>query len=208
MTNDIYDRAVGGQFFVSLKLMIAKKVIKKKICKSCQAEFTPQKSTQIVCSVGCSFKYAAEKKQQKILKDWNKEKKIRLQNMMTIPQLIAIAEREVNEFIRIRDLGKTCVSCNTILTKQVKYDAGHFYATNYSNVRFNYTNIHGQCVHCNQHKHSNPHEYRARILDRISQEELNWLDENARKSIKWDRESLLKVIEDVKLLKKEIKLRG
>lgn len=175
---------------------------KKKKCKICPNEFIAYSSTQVVCSTSCAVALATKKRQDKILKDWNIEKQKRKKELMTIPEMIALAEREVNEYIRMRDVGKTCVSCSTILTKNVKFDAGHFYSTNYSIIRFDYSNIHGQCVQCNQHKHSNPHEYRRRILQRISQEELDRLDSIAHQTIKWDRDQLTKIIEEAKQKKK------
>jgi len=181
------------------------KEIKKKKCKICPAEFIAYKSTQVVCSPRCALEYSKKKAQDKILKDWNIEKQKRKQEMMTIPEMIAIAEREVNEYIRMRDVGKSCVSCETILSKSVKFDAGHFYSTHYSVLRFYYSNINGQCVHCNQHKHSNPHEYRRLILNRISPEELERLDNTAHQSIKWTREMLNEIILDAKNRKKEMR---
>jgi hypothetical protein len=79
-----------------------------------------------------------------------------------------------NQFIRMRDQHKGCVSCGKLLN--TKFDAGHFYSVgSYPNLRFTETNCFGQCVECNQHKHGNLLEYRERILERISQEELEEL---------------------------------
>jgi uncharacterized protein with PIN domain len=79
-----------------------------------------------------------------------------------------------NQFIRMRDQHKGCISCGKPLN--TKFDAGHFYSVgSYPNLRFTETNCFGQCVECNQHKHGNLLEYRERILERISQEELEEL---------------------------------
>ncbi len=71
-----------------------------------------------------------------------------------------------------------------------KFDAGHFYPSTYEGLRFNELNVHGQCVPCNREKHGNLHEYRKRILMRISQEDLEWLDANRNLKLKLSKEEL------------------
>jgi hypothetical protein len=79
-----------------------------------------------------------------------------------------------NQFIRLRDANKGCVSCGKPLVG--KYDAGHFFSVgSYPNLRFTETNCFGQCVECNQHKHGNLLEYREGILERITYEQLEEL---------------------------------
>ena len=111
----------------------------------------------------------------------NKYNKKRLQD------LIRIAERHVNMFIRIRDEGKPCVSCGKFKVLQ----AGHFYsAGHYSSLRFNADNIHGQCIRCNMHLSGNLNEYRKRIESRIGKEGLERLDmlaDHYKRGFKYDR---------------------
>jgi hypothetical protein len=72
-----------------------------------------------------------------------------------------------NEFIRLRDEGQPCISCDAIWGTY-KVNAGHYYpAGTYKNLRFDEENVHNQCVHCNQHKHGNLSEYAIRIPNRI-----------------------------------------
>ncbi|NBW22180.1 MAG: recombination protein NinG, partial [Caulobacteraceae bacterium] len=69
---------------------------------------------------------------------------------------------------------------------QGKYDAGHYYSVgSYPNLRFHESNVHGQCVTCNQHKHGNLLEYNEGIVRRIGKNKLEEL-----KSIRNDRLSL------------------
>ena len=89
-----------------------------------------------------------------------------------------------NQYIRLRDQGKGCISCGKQL--QGKYDAGHFYSVgSYPNLRFNESNVFGQCVGCNQHKHGNLLEYAIGIERRIGKTKLEEL-----KSLRNDRLSL------------------
>lgn len=168
------------------------KSVKKKKCKVCKIEFTPVRSVQQVCNYQCAVVYADNQKQKKRRKELSQKK----EELMTIPEIIKRVQQKVNQYVRMRDLGKTCVSCDQILHADLKYDAGHFYSTQYSHLRFDYSNIHGQCVKCNQHEHSNPHEYRRRIISRIGLCELQRLDETARIPVKWTREELYRIMDD------------
>ena len=60
----------------------------------------------------------------------------------TVAQLRAIAVTHFHKYIRNRDAGQPCISCDSFTTLQ----AGHFYsAGNNPSVRFNEDNVHGQC---------------------------------------------------------------
>jgi hypothetical protein len=110
-----------------------------------------------------------------------------------------------NQYIRLRDALKGCVSCGKPLSS--KYDAGHYYSVgSYPNLRFTETNCFGQCVECNQHKHGNLLEYRERILQRISQQELEELisikDLPLRLSLPEIKEKIQHYKNKIKILKK------
>ena len=104
-----------------------------------------------------------------------------------------------NKWIRLRDHGKGCASCNS----PTFTDAGHFYPSgHYPNLRYNENNVHGQCKACNYFKHGNLIEYRKRITNRITKTELIELDYKValykRNGYKWDRFFLIEVIETYK----------
>jgi len=120
----------------------------------------------------------------------------------TIPQLIKIATTHFNKFIRVRDKEFLCVSCNGGVEQ-----AGHFYSGgHYSALRFNPNNVHGQCKRCNLFLSGNLNEYRRNIISRIGEEGLIELDNLAdyykKNNFKWDRFSLIKIIEEYKKLNK------
>ena len=119
-------------------------------------------------------------------------------NKKTVPQLIKIATKHFNKFIRERDQDKGCVSCGARVSQ-----AGHFYsAGGYPALRFNENNVHGQCVRCNMYLSGNLNEYRKRITQRIDLSDLNELDELSdyykRNPFKWDRFSIIDVIQKYK----------
>lgn len=50
-----------------------------------------------------------------------------------------------NEFIRLRDVGKRCISCGKFTALQ----AGHYHSCRYLSIRWDERNVNGQCVNCN-----------------------------------------------------------
>jgi hypothetical protein len=101
-------------------------------------------------------------------KDWQKEKKVLKEKLMTKSDYLNICQKVFNTYIRTRDKDKNCISCNKKLVG--KYDAGHFFSVGaYPNLRFNENNVFGQCVHCNRDKHGNVKEYDLRLQNRMKE---------------------------------------
>ncbi len=152
--------------------------LNKRKCKECSEVFQKERPTQFLCSPKCGYEYAkkqTKKKQEKKLKEINKDVRERKEKLKTKSDYEKELQKIVNTFIRLRDKDKLCVSCDKPLIN--KFDAGHFYpAGSYKNLRFNEDNIHGQCVHCNRDKHANLLEYRPRLIKRIGIERVEELD--------------------------------
>jgi hypothetical protein len=145
------------------------KVYQRK-CVSCKDKFTPQNNTQVVCSIACSIQFMKSKKAN----DWQKEKKVLKEKLMTKSDYLNICQKVFNTYIRTRDKDKNCISCNKKLVG--KYDAGHFFSVGaYPNLRFNENNVFGQCVHCNRDKHGNVKEYDLKLQNILSTEDYNQL---------------------------------
>lgn len=145
------------------------KVYQRK-CVSCKDKFTPQNNTQVVCSIACSIQFMKSKKAN----DWQKEKKVLKEKLMTKSDYLNICQKVFNTYIRTRDKENNCISCNKKLVG--KYDAGHFFSVGaYPNLRFNENNVFGQCVHCNRDKHGNVKEYDLRLQNILSTEDYNQL---------------------------------
>ena len=123
---------------------------KPKKCKICKGEFNPYRPLQMVCSPSCGYEYAKRQK----TKEWKERKKKMKQDLLTVQDLMKIAQVHFNRYIRERDKGKPCISCGQEL--KGKFDAGHFWSSGgHKSVTFDENNVHGQCVACNQHKHGN-----------------------------------------------------
>ena len=146
-----------------------------KTCKVCKSKFEPKYSNvQIVCSAKCAYEYGRKQVEKK-----NKEaKKEAKENLLTHKDYLKMLQVVFNNYIRLRDKDKHCISCGKPLIG--KYDAGHYFSVGgYPNVRFDEFNVWGQCVACNQHKHGAIHEYTQGLVKRIGETEFNLLRERA-----------------------------
>ena len=155
---------------------------RNKKCRICRQEFIPKYSTmQATCeNIECMIAYSSKQKEKKTKAEF---KAIKERNK-SVSQWRKELQQVFNQYIRLRDQGKGCISCGKQL--QGKYDAGHFYSVgSYPNLRFHESNVFGQCVSCNQHKHGNLLEYAIGIERRIGKTKLEEL-----KSLRNDRLSL------------------
>lgn len=132
-------------------------------------------------------------------------KTIKKYQKKTISQLKNICVRWCHDYIRKRDEGNFCISCN----KFGELQAGHYFpAGHHSALKFNENNIHGQCLQCNFHKHGNLSNYKINLELKIGKEELQKLEITAafhkRTGFKWDRFTLIETIEYYKRKVKEL----
>jgi hypothetical protein len=142
-------------------------------CKVCKSHFIPSYPGKKVChSQDCWDSFILSEK----LRQWNKEKPKLKEQLMTLSKSVKAVEKHFNHFIRLRDKGKPCVSCGTPYNSD--FHAGHFHSAGHHwAVRFDESNVHGQCIKCNDHLSGNQGNYRKRILKRISQDELDRIDD-------------------------------
>lgn len=114
-----------------------------------------------------------------------------------------------NEFIRLRDKDKPCISCGQFKLLQ----AGHFYAVSgYAGLRFDEVNINGECMRCNCFDGSHLITYRDNLVERIGQAEFKALQERASNykkfGKKFSKSELLEIYnyycEKIKQLKNEL----
>lgn len=134
-------------------------------------------------------------KVQKPRKDLEKAKE-ETKNRKGLSSLLNDVKKICHEYIRLRDKGKNCISCQNPYTST--HQAGHFYkAELFSTIRFNELNINGQCEQCNLRKEGNESEYRVNLPNRIGIDNFNKLNDLAaiekKTSFKWDKEELKKI---------------
>jgi hypothetical protein len=111
----------------------------------------------------------AQKKAIKEAQEDRKKTREKLDAMRTKPQLVKVAQTAFNAFIRARDAGKPCISCEKPLGSEPNtYDAGHFRSVGSApHMRFVDDNVHGQCKHCNNYLGGNVLAYRKGLIERI-----------------------------------------
>ena len=184
---------------------------KVKKCSICRAQFVPRDSIQVVCSYDCALRKLQKDKEKKVkeLKRQNREKK---ESLRTRKYYVRKLQELVNKWVRLRDEGKDCISCDVILNSSIKkFDAGHYFsAGHYPELRFNLDNIFGQCVECNRHKRGNLIEYRPKLIERIGEERFQQLaDQRNIKSdlTKEDLKDLILLFRN-KIKKKENEIRS
>jgi len=137
-------------------------------------------------------------------KTWKKTKQKAKLDLMTLSDYLKLAQQVFNKFIRLRDKGNVCISCQK---KPLKENAGHFFnANNHYNVRFDERNVNLQCEHCNTYLSGNLIEYQRNLIHKIGIESYNELEAEARKTRKFTIEELKEIITIYKKKIKEIDL--
>lgn len=129
---------------------------------------------QVCWTVACARKAARIKR----LADEAREKanlKARKDAIKPLSHWTKQAQQAFNAWIRARDTGKPCISCGRMHGGKV--NAGHFLSTGARpELRFVETNCHLQCEPCNTHLAGNLIPYRAELIHRIGQAEVDRLE--------------------------------
>lgn len=116
--------------------------------------------------------------------------------MITLPQLKKKVQRAVNAYVRERDKGKPCISCQRHCAS---YEAGHYIPEGSNNaLRYHLWNINSQCQQCNRWKSGNLTEYRVYLVKKIGADKVEWLEEHRHDTKKWRREELEEILERIK----------
>jgi len=134
-------------------------------------------------------------------KQWKKTKAKMKNDLLTVQDYIKLAQQTFNKYIRLRDKGNVCISCQKMPKKE---NAGHFWnANNHWSVRFDERNVHLQCEHCNTFLSGNLINYRENLLKKIGAEEFNVLEGKSKVTRKFTKEELKEIIETYKKKIKE-----
>ena len=90
------------------------------------------------------------------------------------PYQIKKAQEQFNKFIRLRDKGQPCISCQKPM--KAVY-AGHYKSVGaHGELRFNEDNCHAQCFKCNSYLSGNTGEYRKHLIDKIGLDRVEELE--------------------------------
>jgi hypothetical protein len=132
----------------------------------------------MTCSISCSITYSNDLKAKKDSKDWKARKKSLKEGLKTNQDYYQAALKVFNEYIRIRDKNKPCISCQAP-PGTYKITSGHYYPQGtYRSVALNEMNAHGQCwFNCNKNKSGNLGEYRIALIEMYGIDKVEELDE-------------------------------
>jgi hypothetical protein len=171
---------------------------KTKKCKNCGDQFSPVKFLQKFCLKEECIRVWVEIEKQK---QW-KAKKTRLKKeLMSLQDWLKLAQMTFNKWIRHRDKGMNCISCDKPAKKE---NCGHYFSQGgHANVRFDEDNCHLQCEHCNTYLSGNLLNYQIGIEKRIGGERLIALHERAHVVKKWTIDECKAIIETYKMKLKE-----
>lgn len=147
----------------------------------CGKRFAPKFSTlEECCSTPCAIGYARESSPDRLerlhrraaakeKRDARAALREGRERLKTLGEHCADTQRVVNTFVRVRDFGKGCISCETGAVQ----DAGHLFPVGRkymrSMFRFMVKVIHGQCRQCNRMEGGNVHGYLAGLVKRYGQ---------------------------------------
>ena len=185
-------------------------MIKEKKCKNCKDYFKPRFSTleKYCWKEDCKYIDAMEKLEQKKKnesKEWKKRKSKMKTDLMTLKDYIIIAQEIFNKWIRQRDKGLNCISCDKPI-KEGNCDAGHMWsAFGHANLRFNEFNVNSQCSRpCNKDKSGDSNNYRIGFIKKYGAEKLAELDAIAHVERKFTKEEVQEIINEYKKRLKNI----
>ncbi len=147
--------------------------LKKCANRACRSPYMPNAATPWVnwCSFDCGAALGMEKDAKRKLKVARAERaatKAALMKYKPLKWFRAKAKKVMHLYVRTRDEGKQCCSCDTLLLNLGRiggdYDAGHLRSVGSAkHLEFDPRNVWGQCKYCNDTLHGNEREYERRL---------------------------------------------
>jgi hypothetical protein len=169
-------------------------------CKNCKDKFEPIRFNHKFCLKDeCIKAFVEEAKAAQ----WKKTK-VKLKNdLKTTTDWLKEAQKVFNTFIRLRDDGLNCISCDNPPKKK---NCGHYFSQGgHANVRFDEDNCHLQCEHCNTFLSGNLLNYQIGIEKRIGAQRLIELQGRAHEIRKYTPDELKEIIKKYKKKCSELK---
>ena len=158
-------------------------------CALCRAKTPEAEAIHSKLKSFCSIEHLVEysksaQAQQFVKKVRAKETREKKEKLRTRSEWLRLAQKAFNEYIRVRDRGKPCISCGATQGATVlggAFDAGHYRSVGSApHLRFHTWNCALQCVRCNRYHGGSPHEYRKGLIDRRGLEIVEALEQDDR----------------------------
>ena len=153
-----------------------------KKCRVCRQPFEPRPPRALVCSEDCAGAFAvskrlkeerrAEKAAQALER---KDTKARKERLKSRSELAREAQQAFNQWVRLRDADKPCISCGR--HHEGQYHAGHYLSVgSRPELRYEPLNVWKQCSPCNAHLSGNAVLFRQALVREIGLERVEWLE--------------------------------
>lgn len=160
--------------------------LKPRRCKHCRDKFMPEGMGQLIhteCIEGYCLALRARRQSKEKAAAKIKNSQERAQYVARKEKLKKPSEWEeecraiVQKIARLRDRHDGCISCHMGPNYGGQWHGSHFRpAGNNSAVQFNLWNIHKACAQCNLFKGGNIAAYRPRLVEKIGQGRVEWLE--------------------------------
>lgn len=169
-------------------------------CKNCKEKFEPVRFNQKYCLKDECIRVFVEEAKSKA---WKKTKSKMKTDLMTLQDYIKLAQITFNKYIRLRDKGNVCISCQKPING-VKHASHYLSAGGHSAIRFHEDNVWVSCYKCNVMLSGNAVEYRKALINKIGIERVEWLENNGNSEKKWLKDELQGLIKKYKMKCKEL----
>ena len=167
-----------------MRVAIEKKAPKPKTCKNpaCRASFVPQRLGQAVCSPKCALatvEVQKAKEKKSLAQIGRRDIKVRKEALKTRAGHAKEAQTVINRYVRLRDAHLGCISCNKPASWGGQWHCSHFRSVGAApHIRYNLWNMHRACSVCNNHLSGNIAGYRPKLIEKIGQDKVDWLESN------------------------------
>lgn len=149
---------------------------KPRACAHCKREFVPARSMQKVCGPVCAGRWTKAQAVAKKAKE-RAQTKARRMALKRRSEWESECRAIVQKIARLRDRRDGCISCHLPSTWGGQWHGSHFRSHGACSVlQFNLWNIHKACSSCNRDRGGNIHDYRPRLVAKIGQDRVGWLD--------------------------------
>ena len=146
----------------------------KRKCRYCGEYKDVEGMIKVPLGYFCDYEHAslhAIKKSKAVsAKSERKKQAEKKRSLLTARDWTKKAQAAVNAYVRLRDMGKPCISCGAMPENKLggTVDAGHYRSRGAaSHLKFNLYNINGQCVKCNRYNSGNAVDYRIGLIDKF-----------------------------------------
>ena len=149
-----------------------------KRCKVCRQPFEPRQPMAVVCSLECAKSLAVSirgKAEKQAAIKQRKSDRERKEKLKSRSELAREAQQAFNQWVRLRDADKPCISCGR--HHEGQYHAGHYLSVGARpELRYEPFNVWKQCSPCNTHLSGNAVLFRQALVREIGLERVEWLE--------------------------------